>query len=372
MVRTFRLILLLLTLCASTALGQQNGKLQIHFINVGQGDGALLISPQGETVLFDNGVLNYCDKPRSYLQQLGLQKIDYHVASHYHADHIGCTDEVFGEFPLQKFAYDRGSTYGSATFTTYQTTVGTKRKTATNQTIINLDPGTSPPVRVKIVALNGNGVNTQNENDKSLVAVVECGEFSAVIGGDLSGYSTPSYKDIETSVGPKVGRVDVYKVNHHGSDHSTNETWLQAIRPTVGIISAGEGNSYGHPTAGCLERLHTAGLKTSWTTVGNGAPPDPAFDVVGGNIVIEADPGGDTFTVTTGNGRVDTYSSLEGGVVPGPGGPVAGGSVTYVWSVRSQVYHHAECSYTDNISASNRRAGNEPPTGKRLHEGCPR
>jgi hypothetical protein len=78
---------------AAPACGQANGKLQLHFMNVGQGDGALLVSPGGETVLFNNGVLNYCDLPLSYLQQLGVERIDYHIASHYHADHSGCTEE---------------------------------------------------------------------------------------------------------------------------------------------------------------------------------------------------------------------------------------------------------------------------------------
>ncbi len=56
--------------------GQANGKLQVHFMDVGQGDGAILISPLGETVLFDNGVRDNCDRPVSYLQQLGVTKID--------------------------------------------------------------------------------------------------------------------------------------------------------------------------------------------------------------------------------------------------------------------------------------------------------
>jgi competence protein ComEC len=54
-----------------------NGKLQIHFMDVGQGDGALLISPQGQTMLFDNGKRLNCDAPVSYLQQLGITKHDY-------------------------------------------------------------------------------------------------------------------------------------------------------------------------------------------------------------------------------------------------------------------------------------------------------
>ncbi len=90
------------------AQAQSNGKLQLHFMDVGQGDGALLISPRGETVLFDDGTSTDCDKPLPYLQQLGVKQIDYHIASHYRSDHIGCTAEVFGQFPLTKAAFDRG------------------------------------------------------------------------------------------------------------------------------------------------------------------------------------------------------------------------------------------------------------------------
>lgn len=239
-------ILAVLCFWTSSAFAQADGKLQIHFMDVGQGDGALLISPKGETVLFDDGRKYDCDKPVSYLQQLGVQQIDYHIASHYHLDHIGCTKEVFDEFPLKKTAYDRGDSYTGSHYTAYVTAVGNHRKKATTSTVITLDANEPNPVRIKIVALNANGISTNNENDESVVAVVQFGNFSAEIGGDLSGFNTPTYKDIETSVGPKVGPVDVYKVHHHGSDHSTNETWLQAIAPTVAVISVGVANN-GYP-----------------------------------------------------------------------------------------------------------------------------
>jgi hypothetical protein len=70
---------------ASSAVAQGNGRLQLHFMDVGQGDGAVLITPGGQSVLFDKGVLNQCSAPVSYLQRLGLTRIDYHIASHYHA-----------------------------------------------------------------------------------------------------------------------------------------------------------------------------------------------------------------------------------------------------------------------------------------------
>ena len=67
--------LIFLLFVVSSAFGQANGKLQIHFIDVGQGDGATLISPKGETVMFDNGIVGHCDLPISYLQQIGSQRL---------------------------------------------------------------------------------------------------------------------------------------------------------------------------------------------------------------------------------------------------------------------------------------------------------
>lgn len=97
----------------------------------------------------------------------------------------------------------------------------------------------------------------------SLVALVEFGNFRAEMSGDLSGYSENSYADIESSVAPKLGRVDVYQVHHHASRYSSNAAWISAVRPRIGIVSTGVGNTFEHPTEECLERLHTAGVKTT-------------------------------------------------------------------------------------------------------------
>ena len=78
--RRFLRVAGLLALPAWIALGQANGKLQIHFMDVGQGDGAVLISPGGEIVLFDDGVMNQCNKPVSYLQRSARSNI-YHFTN---------------------------------------------------------------------------------------------------------------------------------------------------------------------------------------------------------------------------------------------------------------------------------------------------
>jgi len=359
------------------ANGQSNGKLQIHHMDVGQGDGAILISPGGQVVLFDVGEdmkRHDCTKPVSYLDQLGIQHIDYLFVSHYHFDHIGCIPAVLSQFPLQGDAYDRGESYSGTTYANYIASVGTHRKPTKVGDVVTLDANSQNPVVISVVALNGKSkhgqVQTSNENDLSLAVVVSFGTFREEIGGDLSGDNTPMYQDVETPVAPDVGKIDVYKVHHHCSSHSTNDAWMAATKPTVGIISTGDGNSYSHPTADCLDRLHQHDVKTYWTETGNGAPPESGTDVVGGNIVVEVAWKAPSFTVTYGGAHVDTYPVTASG-----GAPSSNSSETtpkYAWSKNSNHYHYANCRFVQNISPANLEQGSTPPNGKTLHKDCPK
>jgi len=347
------------------AAGQANGKLQIHFIDVGQGDAALIVSPNGETVLVDNGIPGHCDMPLSYLEEVGVKKLDYMIISHYHNDHMACSDKVVEKFPLQHYAYDRGGTSTLPEFKRYVAAVGNKRKTAEVGEKIILDAGPAP-VTIEFVAMNGAGVETTNENDLSLVAVVRFGKFDAVLAGDLSGYDENEYRDIETTVAPKVGQVEVYKVNHHCSRYSTNEAWIRTIHPRVAVISASGniGRKHQHPTIECLERLHAAGVKTYWTEKGGGAPPEEGLDVVGKNIVVEAAPGGSGFTVTWKGSHTDTYEDWEGASAPV--------NPTYSWTKSGDTYHYSDCKVARGIKAANLVQGDTPPPGRHLHAGCPK
>ena len=105
--------------------------------------------------------------------------------------------------------------------------------------------------------------------------------------------------------GSLVGDVEVYKVNHHGSRFSSTDAWLDAISPEVAIISVGD-NSFGHPTANALGRLHDHDVQTYWTNIGDGVSPDLEFDTVGGTVVVEALPV--TYSVS-GEGFLDSYQS---------------------------------------------------------------
>ena len=377
MLRRLSVVFFFTSLLVRLATAQVDGKLQIHHIDVGQGDGAVLISPGGQVVMFDAGEdlkTKDCTRPVSYLDQLGVKHIDYLFISHYHFDHIGCIPAVLGQFPLLNDAFDRGGSYPAATYTNYVSSVGNHRKTATVGETLILDKNSPNPVVITVFAVNGQSshgtVQTSNENDLSLAVLVSFGSFKEEIGGDLSGDNTQMYQDVETPVASAVGKINVYKVHHHCSSHSTNDTWLADTQPAVGIISTGDGNSYGHPTADCLERLHTHNVKAYWTETGNGVAPEAGLDIVGGNIIVEVAPGASTYTVTYGGSHSDTFTIAGSSAVTSPSGPTVT-TPKYAWSKKSGQYHLASCRFVQNIAPQNLERGDSPPTGKTLHKNCP-
>jgi beta-lactamase superfamily II metal-dependent hydrolase len=292
-----------------------NGRLQVIQFDAGQGDCALLISPLGQVVLIDAGVSGNPTpangvKIVAQLQALGVTHVDQYFTSHYHSDHIGVFGPIFGATGIATLDYgwDRGQSYTSAVYTTYVNTLGAKRRTLVKGQVILLDSLSAHPVTIRCVDLAGCGVSTTDENSLSVVLKVSYGEFDQVFGGDLPG--TGGANDPETIAGPEVGPVEVYKVHHHGSATSTSANWLNATTPKVGVISVGTGNSYGHPTAAALTRLHAAGVKTYWTETGSGVAPLAGWDKVSNNqVIISATWEAGGVDTIRGTGFADTFTN---------------------------------------------------------------
>jgi competence protein ComEC len=287
----------LAALILAFAAPQASAELSIHVIDVGQADACLIISPAGGTMLIDagdNGDGSAVVVP--YLQNYGLQALDYIVASHYHSDHIGGIDEVvsyLGIDSVRVAVYDRGWSYDTATYTSYAAAVAAKRATIADGQVIDLGGG----VTITCVAVNGNGVlsppfdDTYNENDLSVALVLEyTNGFRFFTGGDLSGRTDGEYIDIETSVGPEVGTVDIYRVDHHGSFTSSNSSFLSRLLPSVSLISLGDYNPYGYVHQEVMDRLIAYGSNVYQTEAGVGATIPPGRGrVVNGDIVVEVD-----------------------------------------------------------------------------------
>lgn len=294
----FAAILFLLAPTMASAL-TPNGKLQIFHLDAKQGDAALIVTPLGQTVMIDDGTNltstggASCAQVLTQLQALGVTHIDIHIASHYHADHIGCFTNLESNGITFSYGWDRNLPgYSSATYTNYVSALGSTRRTLTKGQIITLDSLSAHPVILKCVDLSGAGISLSGdaaENSRSVVMKLTYGEFDEELGGDLTGTANGSEKDIETTVAKEVGPCEVYKVHHHASAYCSFNTYLDSLRAKVGIISVGLNNGYGHPTSAALGRIHSRGIRTFWTSSGAGVAPDPTWDkVAGGMIVIQA------------------------------------------------------------------------------------
>lgn len=313
------------------------GTLEIHHMNIGQGDSALIVGPTGKSLLIDAGETYWnsstdAQKIGPYVEAvLGCKELDYVVITHFHADHIG----YVGYGGLWNLIEVQNFTIGQTLHRDYNTYLGTTSGTFNNWKIYiegsgqtKLNPviaveGTSQVdlgsgVAFDIVTVDGNGAIRPgdfsadplpvSENDYSIGAVLRYGDFDEWLGGDLDGQFYTSgfnynYHDIELSVAPEVGDIDVYKVNHHGSDHSNSATFINQLDPEVSIISVGSDNTYGHPRQTVMNDL----LFTSDVYMTERG--DPLTDIGGaavvGDIVIKTTDGS-TYTV---NGNV--YTATE-------------------------------------------------------------
>lgn len=289
-----------------------NGRLQIIHMDVGQGDGTVIISPLGEVVLIDDGLYNNTAAPVAQLAALGVTHVKHHFASHYHADHIGAISQIVGSGVTIDYGWDRASSYSSGSYTNYVNTLLGKRRTLVKNQIIMLDSLSAHPVIIKCVDLAGAGTGPTDENSLSVMLKVSYGEFDESFGGDLVGNAAGASgaKDVESVVGPEVGPIEVYKVHHHGSKYSSNDNWLNATTPRIGVIQVGTGNSYGHPTTEALTRLHNHFVKTYWTETGAGATPNSTWDkVANGQVIIQATWQSGGVDTVRGPGFADTFTN---------------------------------------------------------------
>ncbi|MCP4093490.1 MAG: MBL fold metallo-hydrolase [Planctomycetes bacterium] len=309
-------ILFLLALCAGFfSLPAGSGNLEIYFIDTGQGDATLLVAPTGQTFLFDggdNGDGNADVVP--LLNSLGITHLDYVGVSHYHADHLGGLDEVWNAGITATTALDRGfnNTPGTQSYNDYANRYSSVRQAVTPGQVISLGGGVTLTCIVSNGQLMGGGsVNinssSQWENSSSVGWRVDYGDFQMWMGGDLTGGGN-STTDVESSVGPLVGDVDVYQVNHHGSRTSTNSNWVNALKPEFSVIPCGHSNPYGYPKQEVTDRLNTATHVCPVWCPTDGVGTEGFVDA-GGDIHLSTD--GDTYTVTASDGTTFTMAVDE-------------------------------------------------------------
>ena len=221
------------------------GELQIHMIDVWQGDSILVVSPDGFAMLVDAGKDTQAASVASYLQYVGVEALDYTLVSHMHEDHLGSMDDVLASHPEVVARFDHGQYYDTVAHSNYVQAAGDCRVVTDLGDEIDLGPSVQADV---IHGYTG----SDNENLNSLVVRIVYGEVAVLLGGDCETFGC----ELQFDPGP----IDVYKVHHHGSSDSSAEPLLEQMGASVALIPVGEANSYGHPHGEVLQRLSAQGI----------------------------------------------------------------------------------------------------------------
>ncbi len=236
-----------------------DGQIQVHVIDVGQGDAILLTTPDGN-MLIDAGdnVSKYEQALQTYLDNLGITELEYLVMTHVHADHIGGADMILQNYTVQNVIMtSEVSTSGAfeSMMNALEASDANVIEAVTGETFSLGD------LHCRILAPLKNYSNT---NDMSIVLRATYGDVSMLFTGDAEGNPAnpnagDSEQDILAAYSASELQSDFYKVGHHGSDTSSGAAFLQAVRPKIAAISVGEGNKYGHPLQSVLDALDAVG-----------------------------------------------------------------------------------------------------------------
>jgi len=268
--------------------------LRVTFLDVGQGDAAIVQFPDGRTLSVDAGGLasTTFDIGERVIAPafwaLGVRRLDYMSVTHGDVDHIGGAASVFRDFrpfevwegvPVPPHAPTRElRALADAAGTVWRTLQPADRVSFGEVELIVHHPPYPDWERQRV------------RNDDSEVIEIRYGGVSFVFTGDIG-------RDVERTLAPSFVRapIRVLKVPHHGSATSSSQLFLDALRPDIAVISAGRGNPFGHPVPTVLERYRQIGAAI-FRTDKDGA------------VTVETD--GTAVRVTTFTGRKLTLTTM--------------------------------------------------------------
>lgn len=237
------------SLIAGFLSGPSTQPTSLTFLSVGQGDCAVF-QHQGSTVLFDAGPANeYSDAGSRLiapaLRKMGVTSIDLAILSHPDSDHIGGLPALSKRFRIGKVAISK-EFEGKEEIKKLIADCRLKE----DQVIWTSGTQTARLGDYKLVIYTPPAF-AESDNDGSVVCRITDGTASCLFTGDLSSIAEDSL------IGKNLDwNSQILKISHHGSRFSTDDTWLNTVKPEYAVVSVGRNNNYGHPSIEVLSRLN--------------------------------------------------------------------------------------------------------------------
>lgn len=240
---------------------------RVTFLDVGQGDSAVVELPDGQVVLIDGGTTyERFDMGRAvvapFLWNRGIHAIDQVIGTHPQLDHVGGLAWVVRHFTVKRY-WGSGDTRGELFYRRLQQSLadrGLQEQVAREgQEIVSSGPCRlvvlNPPADERLnVSLHESHAGGHELNNRSVVTRLTCGNHTMLFAADVErdGLSRMIHA-------PSHGPIKVLKVPHHGAVSSLNRDWLASLHPEYAVFSAGRNNRYRHPAAAVLDAYGSAG-----------------------------------------------------------------------------------------------------------------
>lgn len=241
----------------SGGAGEPEGLLTLDFLYVGQADCTLVTLPTGEYMLVDGGNDADGEKVADYLEDIGVDRLDYVVNTHPHEDHLGGLDKILSRFEAGKIYAPDLPPSAEPDTKNYKDFVKAAEKQCG---ITNLSAGE------RLIEENGITVDClspdsrdifSNLNDYSIVLRITYGGDSFLLMGDAE----KTAEDIILRSGAEVS-ADLIKAGHHGSSTSSSEKFIEKVSPDYAVISCGKDNSYKFPHSETIQTYSAVGAET--------------------------------------------------------------------------------------------------------------
>lgn len=238
--------------------------LKINFIDVGQGDSSLIITPQNKTILIDGGGSSSSDFDVGkstlipYILDRGFTKIDVVIISHFDQDHIGGILTVLQELKVGK-VYISKQTEKSENYEKFLEIVN-DRKIKVYEVVAGNVIHIEKNLYFDILWPTESQIITNVINNNGIVCNLHYKNFSMLFTGDIEEISEKEILKLY-SQNKNLLKANILKVGHHGSKTSSTSEFLDVVKPQVAVIGVGKNNKFGHPNDGVLQRIKDLNCK---------------------------------------------------------------------------------------------------------------
>lgn len=350
------------TLLAAPTNSSKPDTMEVHFIDVGQGDSALIKCGE-HSMLIDAGDDTKGTLIQNYLKKQNVKSLDYLVLTHPDSDHIGGAPVIITKFDIDKVFVSNFENDNKSYQKLIQALDYKRLKYETPKVGTQYSLGTAT---ITILAPNK---KYDNPNDSSIALIVQNDSNKFLFSGDAGEAAEQDIIDNNSDIS-----ADVYKVGHHGSKYSTSSDFFRAVSPTYAVISCGEGNSYGHPHAETLNTLRMNGVDVyrtdeDGTIIATSDGSNITFNVPASeswkageatdsaaNLQPNTEPKGQTQSQNASSIKQNEEAAKEPEIKESesvvPETPASG--VTYVLNKNTKKFHYPSCSSVDTIKPKNR------------------